>query len=407
MKTRSGQSLQSASKSSQRPRNVAMLAPCPFPTRQGTQVFIRHLASAMAQRGHKVHLIAYGQREYDEEYSFVLHRSSKLAKSLRSGPSLAKPAADAELLWTAAKVVRAYRCELIHAHNAEGLGVGALLKAQTGLPLVYHAHNAMGPELPTYFRAHLVQAFASVFGEALDRTLPKAADAIITFDERQRQSHIHHVGDPERVHAIPPGLFKAELAPSYGDSSVVPRAAPTSSRQGPYLLYAGNPDRYQNLGLLWRAFRLVYEKRPAVTLLVVSNHPPNAFEAELGEAQLGSARRSIAFKRIESVAELRKWFHVADIGVCPRTLAVGAPIKVLNYLEAGLPVVACRSGAGQLLNGEAGQRLTADDPESFAAGILQALADDVRVSGLPDRFRIESQLPRYEAVYSDVLERLA
>ena len=38
------------------PLSLAMIAACPFPTRQGTQVTIKHLAHALAERGHDVHL---------------------------------------------------------------------------------------------------------------------------------------------------------------------------------------------------------------------------------------------------------------------------------------------------------------------------------------------------------------
>ena len=44
-------------------------------------------------------------------------------------------------MMTAARVARAHKCDLWHVHNAEGLGLGALLKLQTDLPLVYHAHK--------------------------------------------------------------------------------------------------------------------------------------------------------------------------------------------------------------------------------------------------------------------------
>src|SRR4051812_13309275 len=66
--------------------SIAMLAACPFPTHQGTQVFIRHLASALTGAGHDVHLISYGHGEYEETMPFHLHRARPLSTRLRSGP---------------------------------------------------------------------------------------------------------------------------------------------------------------------------------------------------------------------------------------------------------------------------------------------------------------------------------
>src|SRR4051812_24668832 len=108
-----------------------MLAACPFPTAQGTQVVIRHLASALAHAGHEVHLITYGYGDAhpdEAELPFHLHRTARIDVGLRSGPSPRKPAADMALFLAAARVIKTHSCELIHAHNIEGLALGALLK---------------------------------------------------------------------------------------------------------------------------------------------------------------------------------------------------------------------------------------------------------------------------------------
>ena len=61
----------------QSPLSIAMIAPCPFPTHQGTQVLIRHLSTALARAGHDVHLVTYGYGEYEEDFLFHLHRAAK------------------------------------------------------------------------------------------------------------------------------------------------------------------------------------------------------------------------------------------------------------------------------------------------------------------------------------------
>jgi len=380
--------------------SIAMLAACPFPTRQGTQVVIRHLAEALTRVGHEVHFITYGYGEWEEDFSFHLHRAARVDAGLRSGPSLRKPAADAALMLTAARVAKTYSCDLWHAHNVEALGLGALLKLQTGLPLVYHAHNAMGPELPTYFRAHLAQAFASLVGDVLDRTLPRAADAVITFDPDHKALHEVYGIDEKRIHVIPPGLAGDDVA--HAD-----KAAVASVRKqlgpGPWLLYAGNPDGYQNLPLMWRALALVREKRPEVKLLVATHHAPETFAEEMAAA---GTHDGVVVQRFSELSELQALFAVADVGLSPRTIWTGAPIKILNYLAAGLQVVACRSAARHLISSSCGL-LVEDTPEAFAAGILQMLdrpaANRQKCRRAFERFQIDAHVPLYEAVYKRVL----
>ena len=50
-----------------RPVSLAIVAACPYPTWQGSQVLIRQMSDSLSQRGHKVHLITYGYGEYDLE----------------------------------------------------------------------------------------------------------------------------------------------------------------------------------------------------------------------------------------------------------------------------------------------------------------------------------------------------
>lgn len=388
-----------------RPLSIAMLAPCPFPTRQGTQVIIRHLANALARAGHEIHFITYGYGEYEEEFQFHLHRAARIDAGLRSGPNLMKPAADAALMVTAARVAKAYKCDLWHVHNVEGLGLGALLKMQTGIPLVYHAHNAMGPELPTYFRANLIQAFASLVGDVLDRTLPRAADAVITFDPDHKALHEGYGVDESCIHVIPPGLDGTEMV-----SPDRKRVSALRQRygKGPWLFYAGNPDRYQNLPLMWHAFVEVRKARPDVGLMVATHHDPATFDAEFKEA---GSPAGVVFHRFDSLDELRALFGFVDIGLSPRTIWTGAPIKVLNYLAAGLPVVACRSATRHILTAACG-RIVNGTPEALAAGILELLDEGSGTRANRrrafERFRIDGHISAYENVYKRVLgSRLA
>ncbi len=382
------------------PLSIAMIAPCPFPTGQGTQVLIRHLATTLAKAGHEVHLITYGYGEYDDDFEFHLHRAAKVQAGLRSGPSLLKPAADAALLLTASRVIKAHGCSLMHVHNVEGLGLGALLKLQTSLPMVYHAHNAMGPELPTYFSAQVAQAFASMLGEVFDRTLPRTADAVITFNADHKSLHEMYGVDERRLFVIPPGIDHTEIA-EVEEHHV--EAARERFGPGPWLLYAGNPDGYQNLALLWNAFAKVREQRPDAKLLVVSSHQPSAFDEPLKQAP---SREGIVVHQFSDLNELRAVFAIADIGLSPRSLWIGTPIKILNYLAVGLPTVVVRTGARHLVSSD-NAMVVDEDPEEFAAACLELLNNpgDWRAKHRRtlEQFRIENHVELYENVYRQVL----
>ncbi|HET6345348.1 MAG TPA: glycosyltransferase family 4 protein, partial [Myxococcota bacterium] len=207
--------------------------------------------------------------------------------------------------------------------------------------------------------------------------------------------------EERRIHVIPPGLDGREIL---GAPAALVRSTARELGPGPWVLYAGNPDGYQNLALLWEAFACVRARRPDAKLLVVTHHPPASFGEPLARAP---QRAGIVVRQHRSLDELRALFAVADVGVCTRALWVGTPIKVLNYIAAGLPVVACHAAARHILTPATGT-LVEPMPEAFAAGVLAQLnATRRRPRRAPDRaferFRVESHVGLYERAYRAVL----
>ena len=374
---------------------VAMLAACPFPTHQGTQVFIRHLATALANAGHEIHLVTYGYGEYCGEEKFIHHPAAAINCGLRSGMHWRKPAADAALLHAAWQVIEKYDCQLIHAHNVEALGVGTLLKQMLRRPVIYHCHNAMGAELPTYFAGKTARYMASMVGEQIDRYLPTQANAVITFDPDHKALHELYGIHERNIYVIPPGLDGQEIR---NPLSADVRQLSEQLGPGPWVLYAGNPDGYQNLSLLYDAFAVVRRHHPTAGLLIATQHAPSAFSPPRD--------LPIVVHQYHDIKELRALFALAQVGVCPRVLWTGAPIKVLNYLAAGLPVVACRSATRHIITSDGGIA-TEPQPEAFGRAIVALLRKKEAMSHRTargfERFRVRDHVPLYESMYQRVL----
>ena len=80
----------------ERKLKIAMVAACPFPVAQGSQVFIKQMSEALVKRGHRVHLVCYHFGEQHEEFNFTIltiHRIPRLTSysRFRAGPSFQKP----------------------------------------------------------------------------------------------------------------------------------------------------------------------------------------------------------------------------------------------------------------------------------------------------------------------------
>ena len=231
----------------------------------------------------------------------------------------------------------------------------ALARSWQRVPMVYSAHNTMGDELHTYFEGRITRRLARLAGRALDRTVPRLADHAIAISP-DTVPVLRGLGCKE-VSCVPPGVDPHDLRP----------ARPLELPSGPWVVYAGNPDRYQDLDVLVAAMRTL----PEFGLLMVSASPLDEF-ASLGLPRL----RCVQTSDFEVV---RQALASADLAALPRAVCRGFPIKLLNYLGMGLPTVSAQGGAPPM----PGLVRVADrDPAAFAAAIRSLLETPLRRAAL-------------------------
>lgn len=383
---------------------IAMVAPCPFPTSQGTQVFIDQLAKALSRRGHQVHLVAYHYGNPKLDSQGAVHRSWRLPIShkLESGPSPQKPIFDMLLAVKLDIVVQREKTHLIHAHNYEGALVGLAVRRWRKIPLIFHTHNTMTHELPLYSRSQLGRHMAELLGRLLDHHLPRRADACIAVSPDIATFVLQHGTLAGRTWIIPPAIeadqFEMGLKTFSENKDAVPR-----------LLYAGNLDAYQNFGLILKSFKEVVHHYPQCVLEVVTNSPPNHFWDKAARMGL---RERVHFTQTTSFPVMRELLAECDLALCPRVSPYGFPIKLLNYLAAGKPVVVCRGSANGIQHLVNGWVVGDNDVSGFAWAIMALLKDHRLRRRLSENawrtareeFCWERWVPRYEEVYRRVLE---
>jgi len=138
---------------------IALAIAGPYPALRGSQVLVRHLTSGLATRGHEIHVVSHGALA-DE----------------RPGLHPGRLVRDLALILRLWRCVRREAVEIIHAHNYEAAIAGLLVARLTGRPLVYHGHNALAEELPTYFQSRLGRRpLFRVWSRIESRTAPKTS----------------------------------------------------------------------------------------------------------------------------------------------------------------------------------------------------------------------------------------
>lgn len=352
-----------------------MVAACPYPTTQGTQVFIRGMVRALCRRGHEVHLVAYHFGEDLPGEGEILHRIPPLPgyRKLRAGPAWSKPLLDAMLAARLLQVVRRVRPHLVHAHNYEAPIAAYVVRATTGVPVLYHSHNLMADELHLYVRGRIARAMARGAAGLLDRQIPRRADRCVVISEEAVEAHRALGVDPARIHHLPPALHPEDFDGALPDPA------------GPTVVYAGNPDRYQELHVLLAAMRRVAEALPAARLLVISS--ADLAEVAALAASVGLDPRCLELHTTSDWAQVQRLMRRGAVAALPRGLCRGFPIKLLNYMAVGLPVVACAGSAKVGRHGQTGLVVPDGDVTAFGEALLELLRSPAKSRRMGERAR--------------------
>ena len=305
---------------------------------------------------------------------------------------------DFFLLLLLLRVVRRERIQVIHAHNLEGPLLAYVVRFLTGVPVVYHAHNALTDELPCYFYSGWARRLARRIGVFLDHRIARWADYSIALSDRLA-AFLAVRGAGGRIVTVPPGIGHI---PSNG--------RPATRREGgPLIMYAGNLDPYQNLGCLLEGFDRVCAAEPRARLVLVTH---KAAYAQNRQRALLANRAGVVLRPVATFAAAARDLRQADVLICPRSSWSGFPIKVLNYMALGRPVVQARGSAHVIEDGVNGLLFAENDPISLAKAVLRVVRDPALAmrlgceakSTVRGRFAWPNLLPRVQEVYDCVVE---
>jgi len=398
---------------SDRRLRVAMVTAGPFPANHGTPGSIKEMAAAVARAGHEVHVVCYPFGEGEDPDGIHVHRTADFGcdRTIVVGPTWQKPLLDLLMIFTLWRVIRRERIDVIHAHNYEGALVGFFCKLLTGRPLVYNAINTMIDELPSYGFIR-PRALATGLARALDRVVPRMADRIMAISPELTDFLAEKRIPDDRVEMIPLGVdltpFDVEPDLTIRDRYSIP--------DGRLVLYTGILDDFQRVDYLVRAMAVVADACPDARLVLATNLARDV-DVEACRSQIRDlgleGRVDILFDvPFEAVPHL---LAAAEVAVVSRPDCPGFPVKLLNYMAAARPIVACR-GSAKGLTDMKNAIVTADhDWRSMGRGIVTLLESPGFAAKLGrearrhaiENFTWPALTPRIEAVYDHVLAPVA
>jgi glycosyltransferase involved in cell wall biosynthesis len=248
-------------------------------------------------------------------------------------------------------------------------------------PTVVTLHDVQHRDLPDFF-GPARRSFRRI---AYDRAA-RAASAVIVTSEFVRARALEQLElHPSSIHVIPLAIDHERFRPG-------------EEAREPFLLYPARPWPHKNHVRLFQAFTSLRQTRPQLRLILTGGGLERLDPLPDGVERLG----------IMPAEELASLYRRAACLVFP-SLYEGFGLPPLEAMACGCPVAASQAGAIPEVCGDAAVLFDPNDPESIAAGILEAdtRADELRGRGIARAagFTWEETARRHEAVYIEAARR--
>lgn len=293
-----------------------------------------------------------------------------------------------------ARLLRALRPALVHAHLFHGNLAARLLAPSAGARVISTIHVVERRRLPAR--------------PWLERLLAGRDDATVCVSEAVRRHAQTALGArSDRLRVIENGIDLARFAPPPEPDRArrEARAALGLPADAPIVGAVGRLDRQKGLDVLLEAFARLAPLHPSAVLALAGGGPEE-------EALRGLARA----RRLE--ARVRFLGHRRDVPAVLAALDVfcmpsrweGFGLALAEALACGKPVVASAVDSLPEVLGEAGLLVPPERPLALADALGALLGDPPRRASLAraarvraERFSVERMIAAYDALYAEVL----
>ncbi len=343
---------------------ILFLAPQPFFEVRGTPLAVLHMTRALAALGHQLDLLTFPQGEPAPSDGVRHLRSLRLPVGrVRAGPSLAKLLLDLPFLAEAVLRLLAGRYDVVHAVE-ESAHLIAPFARLLRVPLVMDVDSSIPDQLrySGFARGGPILWLA----DALERRALRQAAVAVTVCSSLTN------GVRSRAPKLP--VFQVE-DPPLADRKDPPAPEAVRALRAelglttlPVVLYSGNFEPYQGVGLLVEAASRL--ERVQLLLMGGETHEIEALRQKA--LSLGSAERCI-FSGKRPPSELPIFLALADVLVSPRVAGENTPFKLYTYLASGKPIVATRIATHTQVLDDGNSFLAAPTPEAVADALREAL----------------------------------
>ena len=372
-----------------------------YPTVGGSGIVATELAKALAQRGHEVRLISTEMpfRVPDFQVGLVFH-----AVQTPGYPLFREPQHLLSLANKIVQVSREHRLDVIHAHYAIPHAAAAYLARQ----ILANTEGARVPRVITTLHGTDVTLIGSdsSYSETAAFCIDQS-DGVTAVSESLRADTYQQLPVRADIRVIP-NFLDCDIHRRSEDPALRARFAGGDDAVR-LVIHVSNFRPVKRTGAVIDAFARIRRRVPSKLLLVGDG--PDLDGAVRRARDLGLSDAVVPLGEQERVVPL---LSVADLFLLP-SAQESFGLAALEAMACQVPVVASRVGGlpEVIDHGVTGFLHDPDDLEGMASSAAALLADRERhravaaagLAAVQQRFCVNAIVPRYEALYAEVLAR--
>lgn len=354
---------------------ILVIAPQPFYEDRGTPIAVRHLLRALTQLGYLVDLATFpiGQTITMPGVRYLRTANPLGFRSMPVGFSLKKVCLDLLLFRLVGRCLRRERYVCVHAIE-EGAFIAALLRRRRDLLVVYDMASSLPQQLAQHplFGHRWIQPGC----RALERWLLSRVDSVVC--SAGLEPHVHSMAPGTTVRAW---RFPPTTRPASPVQVAALRAALGIPHHAKVVVYTGTFAPYQGIDILLRAIPSVVSASPDVRFVLVGAR----CDRELANASFAldpRFRDNVRLLRRVPSDRVSAFLGLADVLVSPRIGSSNLPLKIIDYMAAGKPLVATDIDAHRSVLDQTRAVLVPPSSQAIADGIHQLLARPDRAATL-------------------------
>jgi len=354
-------------------KKILFLAPQPFFEARGTPINEKLLVTALSELGHEVDMLTYPHGEDVQIQNVTIKRIPHIPGVAKApiGPSKEKIIYDAVMMVYAIKLMLTERYDVVHAVE-ESVFIAWVLNKLFGVSYVFDMDSHMSDQLKYSGFAKngaLLHYFAG-----MELASMRNSGVVITVC-RYLTDIAEKVVDKSRIvqiEDIPPPL----APPPDGVTCNSLREEYKIACDAPVVLYTGNLEKYQGIGLVMDSASLIVESEPAVRFLIVGGSSEDV-KRYRGVAESIGLADNFVFTGSKPMEFMPVFMEMADILLSPRLEGTNTPLKIYTYLSSGKAIVATNLPTHTQVLTKNVAILTKPEKMEYANGVLLLLRDRV------------------------------